>query len=688
MANSFRSDAEHGLLGSAVDFLRLQRYDEEISQRAKENSPILFIIHLDVKAVLDYDFRIGELLLSKAHDAQLLFEEAVQFLLWQTELPQGSVEKSFLLSLRPSSLPPLKPVVLDNLLDCVPGCDEMRGLRLISGVVKNATLPNSYVRYRVLSCDTKGCLNANFSCSEMFSIFESRRIDLASVPCDTCGFPMKETTESRVVSRWVELEILPIEYLTDIHNVKTFKVVVRDDIVERINLGEAVSAVVVPSFNFVRYSVPNPTFECLNIVPLAFTQQLSSHEVKALWEPVTAVERLTPSLQRIWKSTSASRWSFILTLAATFGHRILPITGSHFRSRLCLLLSLVTTWKQKQANPVPPVSFLLLSSDSVRLERLMKWAASLSPKKFSHSPTFGQLSAGDWSNANVIGSGSILIAAGGVCLLGDVAMYGKLSREEIQHTLQTNEVKVFLSSGHAGDKAAAKARGKQEVHMKLSSSLWASMNPVDEVKRRTSSWCKPLVESFTLVSAPDNHDGTWFAKLASADLLRASVDGPAETVGELLQDEDWTCLFDVASQHTVTLDPMAEQLLNGYFVASRKLRNTQKKGSEIPLQSLIALNSTCVAIAQLSCRAKATEYDAALSVLLWEETLLALYQYSLLEVEDRTHIDVGGDLSMCMKLEEKFMNTFLIQLKEFVSDHVPECTVSTTLFDDPSPPSP
>lgn len=178
--------------------------------------------------------------------------------------------------------------------------------------------------------------------------------------------------------------------------------------------------------------------------------------------------------QMYLRSLTNSPWTFLLSLAYEFGSEICP-RELFIKLKLSILLSLASTTSGDEDWPLP---LMVVASDTNFSAKLMRYGMNLAERSVLHNAEMSSLipsgspcavNCGILTSAHKCGSlytdaGSILLAKGGVCYLGEIQHYKKPSLETVRVILEEGRVQTNIKD------VKRKACFRDQP---LSTSLWA-----------------------------------------------------------------------------------------------------------------------------------------------------------------------------------------------------------------------
>uniref|UniRef100_A0AAX7T831 MCM C-terminal AAA(+) ATPase domain-containing protein n=1 Tax=Astatotilapia calliptera TaxID=8154 RepID=A0AAX7T831_ASTCA len=179
------------------------------------------------------------------------------------------------------------------------------------------------------------------------------------------------------------------------------------------------------------------------------------------WEPVCDC-KVSARFQELLKGTASSPWRFSAIVAHCFGLDVAPL-GLYDTLKLSLLLSLVQT-RIDEKDTFHNLDLLVVTTDTLILDRLMTYSLSLAYRGIRHQATgemFACLSRDEHGAGTAnIHAGSVLLATGGVCLLGDLSYYRKDKLDSIKSVMETRTLSVFIPGKKYGDGCCTSSVGR------------------------------------------------------------------------------------------------------------------------------------------------------------------------------------------------------------------------------------
>lgn len=113
------------------------------------------------------------------------------------------------------------------------------------------------------------------------------------------------------------------------------------------------------------------------------------------------------------------------------------------------------------------------------------------------------------------------------------------------------------------------------------------------------------------------------------EVLRKALDHEEDEDVMFISDEEMSQFLHHAGQKHVSLTVAAQDLIQGYYLASRRTKNSLSTvGADFPSSALQHLTSLAIAHAKLSLRSEVSEEDAVMAIVLYEDSIKWKYGYS------------------------------------------------------------
>ncbi|CAG0883845.1 unnamed protein product, partial [Darwinula stevensoni] len=467
------------------------------------------------------------------------------------------------------------------------------------------------------------------------------------VSCPSCGCPLGEDPTARILADKATLRFLRSRASrSGCTLIRIFPLsggVSHDDVAKEVELGTRYTLVVYP---FQDSRTRQVYLEVNNIL------QRGPHD--PVLSPAfgeKAMRNLPLKMLRLYRDRMASPFSFPLSLAWVFGETLAP-QGTFHRLRLVLLLALVSTRIHERS-----LSILCCGGEAGTIGKLMRWAMRLSPHSMAHVhtsliPLTGLAVRDSWNPEEFsLEAGSLLLASCGVCFLGDLLGYKKEQLTLLRQCMEKGSVTIGIPW---------KAAGVYE--QPLRAGLWAQCTSSTKGSRKPSFEILkvPFQEAFDLIINVEEADES--QHLLISHLLDDSH------IEAYLGFNNFMQLLEVAGGLRPMVNKAGEFLIQGYYVASRRMRSGSGVPN-LPQSAIHTITRMAESLAALSLREEAREEDACLAILLYEETIASYTQWSPLCVTPVSHL-IGQDLDILLgKLNDDKMQSFLKDLETFLRDN-------------------
>ncbi|XP_074477791.1 minichromosome maintenance domain-containing protein 2 isoform X2 [Sebastes fasciatus] len=471
------------------------------------------------------------------------------------------------------------------------------------------------------------CINDDCPCSTGFHhirVHAPGATESATVrndfSCMMCSSPLKEDVKFRVLGDKQLVELIHVKALDVLRGhqqsslrYQSVTLFLRDELCNSMRIGRLYRVLGVPAHV---HQWPSITW---------------SVEANSLqpWEPEYP-HKVSATFQELLKATAGSRWRFSAIVAHCFGLDVAP-PGLYNTLKLGLLLSLVQT-KADAKDTFHNLDLLVVTADTLILDRLMTYSLSLACRGVRHQASgemFASLSRdGHGAGTANIHAGSALLATGGICMLGDLGCYKKDRLDAIQSVLESCTVSVFIPGKKYGEDA------DQQLSFPVHCSFWALTDSTDASRRSGRADCAilgtaemgpvpvQLADAFGLVIQCRDKVGEQALLAQTVHTLQQAVQPGKHLYPSSWEfsTQDYQELVAHAQSLQVELNPGAEKIIHGYYMASRRVR-TQSQGVKISVASVKLLISLAEAHCKLCLRTRVLEEDAVIAVLLCENSV-------------------------------------------------------------------
>ncbi|XP_063845834.1 minichromosome maintenance domain-containing protein 2-like isoform X1 [Scylla paramamosain] len=536
-------------------------------------------------------------------------------------------------------------------------------LSLVGGRVLAVSLPSSFTKWVRYLCSNPGCVGTARDLHVRVFVLGRPESDTVHhrPPCRICLSPLSEDPASRELGERMTVMLLPSAQSHALTRdtptrAQALRVVLRDEMMKGVEPGQVLEATVMVS----PQRLPQfPSLEAMYV-----------HPPPPLLPPAT----LPPVLRQLVSDRQSSPWSLVLTLAYMFAASVTP-AGTFHSLKLALLLSLASCSSKKAG-----LAVLAVGTNTTLLLRLLWWCARYAPHSMIHSsldPVTASCSR-EPDGALWVQGGSLLLARGGVCVLGEFSKFRNDVRRKVCRVLESGVVQVDCSVRHHHHTGPS-------LTYPLRAAAWACYDPAS-AKASTAmetednflhvplgDLTKSITDVFGLVVYTETPGGECEKEAEEVitfhTLLGAMSPSPSEDL--LLPKDQMIQYLRMVRNMAVEFSPTAERLIRGYYVATRRLRgDCMQQGSLVPITAIHTLTQVASSHARLALRTTVEGWDAAAAVLLCEEALAAHSGYSLLQVTPTPHLSPNADLhTLVGRKNDERMTRFQKTLEEFVSTH-------------------
>ncbi|XP_018409712.1 PREDICTED: MCM domain-containing protein 2 [Nanorana parkeri] len=493
--------------------------------------------------------------------------------------------------------------------------------------------------------------------------------------CDLCSSPLKEDMKYRVLGDKQVVELTDAKSLRILQGhcvthqncrFQSYAVYVRDELINRMKIGGRYRVIGIP--------VCGP-----NGAQLSFCIEANNIHQYIAESSLTISE----ALQDLHAKTFGSPWIFTGILANIFASQIVPV-GTYNTLKLCILLSLVQTCNEDE-DIGNTLDLLVVTSDTLIVERLMSYSVSLLPRGVRHTPfsdVFATVRKDEHGTGTaIIHAGSALMAKGGVCFIGDINSHKKDKLDHLKSVLESRNTAVFIPGKKYGVDV------DHQIFISLQCHFWAY---ADSSARKCNSRENTFIGQMDLGMIPvslmdafgmlvycnESSHSNPTVPLVHHSLLRAVRPGsPLCPASEQFTTQDFEELISYAKSLKVTFSSRAETLLQGYYLASRRMR-TDSNGSKISASALRHLSSISEAHTKLSLRKEVTEEDALVAILIFEVSLTLKHGSSVFSVSHNPlfPVELVDESSLCQR--DKYLRECQHQLLQFIMTYGPGAAVS------------
>ncbi|KAF1447056.1 MCMD2 protein, partial [Pygoscelis papua] len=580
-----------------------------------------FIISINPSDIAELDATLGNYILHNPIQAAQIFQ-SVCFIAVKTLslIEQLQTEAQISVLLKPTHLPPLPSYVLS--LSAFPFNHTSQRFYMSEGIAIAMGTVTKYTQGARFLCTEETCPFSEGS-------FRYIRVHLPGATesatvrndfvCSLCSSPLQEDMKFRVLGDKQIVEMIDAKVLNALKGysndkshfrIQTFTVFLRDELANKMKIGNHYKIIGIPA------CVQNG---------LQATACIEVNSVQ-LCKP-NGPSFVSDNFKYLLSLTSSSCWRFTAILANIFASQVVP-PGTYNTLKLAILLSLVQTCEKENADYL---DLLIVTSDTLVIDRLLNYSICLLPRGIRHPPS-SEIFPSVSKDKHGTGSASIhacsaVLAKGGICYIGDLSSYKKDKLELLQSVLESRTTTVFIPGKKYGEEA------DQQVTISVQTNFWSFVD-VDSSSKKHIQKDNFLIGQMDVSLIPPNLLDVFglliyreFPSCRPSSLvhhiLKKAINPEAMLykVSQQFRMQDYEEFILFAKNLHVELSSEAENLIQGYYLASRRVRRDSIHGSTLSASALKILISLSKAHTKLSLRKKVLEEDALIAILLLESSL-------------------------------------------------------------------
>ncbi|KAJ7406041.1 MCM domain-containing protein 2 [Pitangus sulphuratus] len=589
-----------------------------------------FIISINPSDIAELDAILGNYVLHNPLQAAQIFQ-SVCFIAIKTLslIEQLQTEAQISILLKPTHLPPLPSYVLS--LSAYPFNYTSQRFYMSEGIVI------------AMGTITKYTQGARFLCTE-----------------ETCPF-----SEDKQIVEMIDAKVLNAlkGYSNDKSHfrIQAFTVFLRDELANKMTIGNHYRIIGIPA------CVQNG---------LQATACIEANSVQ-LCKP-NGPSFLSDNFNYLLSLTSSSCWRFTAVLANIFASQVVP-PGTYNTLKLAILLSLVQTCEKENADYL---DLLIVTSDTLVIDRLLNYSLCLLPRGIRHPPS-SEIFPSVSKDKHGTGSASIqacsaVLAKGGVCYIGDLSSYKKDKLELLQSVLESRTTTVFIPGKKYGEEA------DQQVTISLQTNFWSFVD-MDSSSKKHIQKENFLIGQMDVSLIPANLVDV-FGLLIYNEFPSCRLSSPLihHILKKAINPE--AMLYKVSQQFRtqdyeenlhVELSSEAENLIQGYYLASRRVRRDSIHGSTLSASALKILISLSKAHTKLSLRQTVLGEDALIAILLLESSLTLKHGTSALCVAPNSVFPFDLNDENSLQERDIYLMQCHHQLLKFIAAYGPGIHITT-----------
>ncbi|XP_068043568.1 minichromosome maintenance domain-containing protein 2 isoform X2 [Anomalospiza imberbis] len=600
-----------------------------------------FIISINPSDIAELDATLGNYILHNPLQAAQIFQ-SVCFIAIKTLslIEQLQTEAQISILLKPTHLPPLPSYVLS--LSAYPFNYTSQRFYMSEGIVIAIGTVTKYTQGARFLCTEETCpFSEGFRCIRVHcpGATESATVRTDFV-CSLCSSPLQEDMKFRVLG---------------------------DELANKMTIGNHYRIIGIPA------CVQNG---------LQVTACIEVNSIQ-LYKP-NGPSFVSDNFKNLLSLTSSSCWRFTAVLANIFASQVVP-PGTYNTLKLAILLSLVQTCEKENADYL---DLLIMTSDTLVIDRLLNYSLCLLPRGIRH-PLSSDIFPSVSKDKHGTGSASIqacstVLAKGGICYIGDLSSYKKDKLELLQSVLESRTTTVFIPGKKYGEEA------DQQVTVSVQTNFWSFVDLDSSSKKhiqKENFLIGQMDVSLIPVNLVDGFGLLIYNEFSSCHLaspvvhhtLKKAINPEAKLyeVSQQFRTQDYEEFILFARDLHVELSSEAESLIQGYYLASRRVRRDSIHGSTLSASALKILISLAKAHAKLSLRQRVLEEDAVIAVLLLESSLTLKHGTSALCVAPNPVFPFDLSDENSLQQRDIYLMQCHHQLLKFIAAYSPGIHINT-----------
>ncbi|NWS40659.1 MCMD2 protein, partial [Probosciger aterrimus] len=634
-----------------------------------------FIISINPPDIAELDATLGNYILHNPIRAAQIFQ-SVCFIAIKTLslIEQLQTEAQISILLKPTHLPPLPSYVLS--LAAFPFNYTSQRFYMSEGIAIAMGIVTKYTQGARFLCTEETC--------QFSKGFRYIRVHLPGATesatvrndfvCGSCSSPLQEDMKFRVLGDKQIVEMIDAKVLNALKGysndkshfrIQTFTVFLRDELANKMKIGNHYKIIGIPA------CVQNG---------LQATACIEINSIQ-LCKP-SGPSFVSDNFKYLLSLTASSCWKFTAILASIFASEVVP-PGTYNTLKLAILLSLVQTCEKENADYL---DLLIVTSDTLVIDRLLNYSLCLLPRGIRHPP-YSDIFPSVSKDKHGTGSASIqacsaVLAKGGICYIGDLASYKKDKLELLQSVLESRTTTVFIPGKKYGEEA------DQQVTISLQTNFWSYVDSSSKkhiqkdnflIGQMDMSLIPPnVVDAFGLLIHNEFPSCQQSSPLVHHILKKAiHPEAMLYKVSQQFRMQDYKEFISFAKNLHVELSPEAESLIQGYYLASRRVRRDSIHGSTLPASALKILISLSKAHAKLSLRKKVLEEDALIAILFLESSLTLKHGKSALCIAPNPVFPFDLSDENSLQQRDSYLMQCHHQLLKFIGAYGPGIHINT-----------
>ena len=704
-------DSKHNVIIAATEYICetpeiLESILKQVGQQTSRNITDFrhITLEIDVQLVLTRYTDLGNALLNSCNQTIKDMREVIFSLLSANEFASLVKPEQLSVHLSYTSLP--------ETCICASIRDIVRKVRIgsviqITGQVVSIGETAKFVSTTCYSCRGKSCKDSLSRVFRHFEVgFSESNVFRRELSCDACKGLLVEEVSKRVMCLKQKIKVILVtkemevgkeigamdvsenifgdsmqptssvssqtlqgkssdSKAMDAHSIHPISLVLRGNHVSKVELGHIYQFVGQPVYGRADYSS--------RFVSLPLSIEVNNFWSETQSPPQTLGDGLPLELVQLKQTCEYSEWSFVASLAFSFASEVCHPTV--FCSvKLAILLSLVGGQCDVSSTQKGSIHLLIISQEHSLVARILGYGLKMCPRGGisggSVQCELGAVFQKDGMSAGDLVGGLLPLASDGVCFMPHFDSFKKDEKEKIQKALDTGLVPIKVAKCLSNeDKQIATPCVAQ---IPLSATIWICSEKIPTHIKVSKSILsqgtlqkhshKAFTDLFTYAFTTLDEES--IDEVQSELILEQAMGGENERLIERCDLKKW---LEIAAWIRTEMTEECSQLINTFYLASRRVRQSDIDSCQISVLSLDALVNLSVASAKLNLREKVLKCDAVIAIVLFEESMVSRYGYSVIGTKNNlfgwspgcamSHM-IGKQFDTRMRMLARHINTF------------------------------
>lgn len=461
----------------------------------------------------------------------------------------------------------------------------------VVGIVVGLSKENSYPLRAQYFCSKPDCpmfqKNTIVRVHSRVGFYESVVVD-GHFSCIECGCIVVEDKTSRQFGRYVVASLINEIFFAEnnFSNAVSFKVILRDELCDTVQLAKTYAVVGVPTFKIDGRNTARKKLEASSVREICVSSKFSK-------------ELLANNIGTLFEDRRSSPYSFVLSLAYLFGQSV-SAPGTFFRLKLLMLMSLALKNEEK-------LHLIAYGRHYDQILRLFDYGRRFVDQSAMYSIVQSNL----LPEAKVSSDYGYIMEAGLINLAADGVFVINLDRLSLSEKLKLAKCIEFRRINVDLPLKMCGGLGGSQSFL-LNCTIWS----FKEEKTSKNDVCMNYSVTFLNTEVLSCDNGSWFKNKMVNHLLKEACYGEEETdeMDFTISDQEMYTFLNTVRSNDITIPDKVKNLLQAYFATSRLLHETDFSSNGIEV-----LLNYAVAIGKLSLRSEVSVENALLAIRLYEE---------------------------------------------------------------------